>query len=57
VTNPFDNPTWIRMCLRTGAITPPREHDIERTTRLTAYVVLAVVTIGSLISWMAFAWR
>jgi hypothetical protein len=45
------------MCLRTGAITPPREHDIERTTRLTAYVVLAVVTIGSLISWMAFAWR
>jgi hypothetical protein len=55
--NPFENETWVRMCLKTGAITPPRGYEIERANRITAYAVLTVVMVGALISWIAFLWR
>ena len=55
--NPFQNHTWVRNCIATGAITPPRGSEIERANRITAYSVLAVVTIGAAIMWGAFLWR
>ena len=57
MSNPFDNTTWVRMCLKTGAITPPRGSEIERANRLTMYAVFAAVIVGSLISWVAFTWK
>ena len=55
--NPFENEQWIKNCLACGAITPPPGNRIERANRLTAYSVLAVVSIGALVSWIAFLWR
>jgi hypothetical protein len=54
--NPFENETWVRMCLKTGAITPPRGYEIERANRITAYAVLTVVTIGAVIVWIWRLW-
>jgi len=55
--NPFENTQWVKNCIATGAITPPRGSEIERANRITAYSVLAVVAAGALISWIAFLWR
>lgn len=57
MSNPFDNRTWVRNLIATGAITPPSGHRIERANRLTAYVVLLMVTVGALIVWGAVLWR
>lgn len=54
--NPFENKVWIKNCIATGAITPPAR-EVERINKITMYAVFFVVAIGSLISWMAFAWR
>ncbi len=56
-SNPFENDTWVRMCLKTGAITPPKGHSIERANRITAYTVIAAVSIGAIITWVAFLWK
>jgi hypothetical protein len=55
--NPFQNHTWVRNCIATGAITPPRGSEIERADRITIYVVISMVTVGALISWGVFLWR
>lgn len=55
--NPFENDTWVKMCLKTGAITPPRGSSTERINKLTAYGVIAVMTVGAIISWLAFLMR
>ena len=49
--------TFLRACLKTGALTPPRGSETERATRLTAYAVLMIVIIGAAMSWAAFLWR
>lgn len=55
--SPFENTQWVKNCIATGAITPPRGSEIERANRITAYAVLTVVSIGAAIVWGAFLWR
>ena len=50
-TNPFENETWVRMCLKTGAITAPRdsvtgEERIRQITH-TLWGVLVIVMLGA----------
>lgn len=54
--NPFENKVWIKNCIATGAITPPAR-EVERINKITMYAVFFVVVVGSLISWLAFAWK
>ena len=55
--NPFDNDQWIKNCIASGAITPPKGSDVERLNKYTMYAVWFVVVTGAAISWLAFAWR
>ena len=49
--------TFIRACIKTGALTPPPGDEIARVNRLVLWVVLIVMFVGAVVSWVAFLWR
>ena len=57
MTNPFENKTWCRMCLRTGVIVPPPGDEIARVNKLVMWSMLIAVTVGAAVSWAAFLWK
>ena len=48
MSNPFDSDQWIKNCIASGAITPPKDSDVERVNKYTMYAVWIVVTTGEI---------
>lgn len=51
------NDTFIRACIKTGALTPPPQSAAEKLNRVTAYAVICIVAIGAALSWVAVLWK
>lgn len=56
MTTPFENQTWIRNMISTGAITPP-QGETRRSERLMHLYVFGFLIAGGLFFWLGMGFR
>jgi len=54
--NPFENQTWVKNLLSTGAITPPQS-DMHRNDRLAHIYICGFLIAGGLFFWLGMGFK